>query len=76
MILHIGVTQETMESIGPNDTMNPIDIIKNRFRNTYTIVLTAHAHQVVFALEIYAHAGIMNIHALIHRYEICHVLDV
>ena len=28
MIPHIGVTQETIENIDPNDTMSPIDIIK------------------------------------------------
>ena len=28
MILHIGVTQESMKIIDPNDTMNPTDIIR------------------------------------------------
>ena len=43
---------------------------------TRVIVLTAHAHQVVFALEIDAQAGASNIHVLNHRYATCHVLDV
>ena len=41
-----------------------------------TIVLTSHAHQVVFALEIDAHAGATNIYELNHHYATCHVLDI
>ena len=47
-----------------------------RFWNNSRNRLTAHAHQVVFTLEIDAHVGVMNIQVLIHRYATCHVLFV
>ena len=43
---------------------------------THSIVLTAYAIQVVFALEIDVYVGVMHIHVLTHPYEPCHVLDV
>ena len=38
-----------------------------------TIVLTAHAHQVVFVSEIDVNVGVTNIHVLSHPYGTCHV---
>ena len=73
MILHIEVTQETMEITDPNDTKIPTGLIiaisqtaqdvliasrdtileaRTDFETTYGIVLTTHALQVTFALEI------------------------
>ena len=43
---------------------------------TRAIIMTSHAHQVVFASEIDAHDGITSIHVLTRPYAACHVLDV
>ena len=43
---------------------------------THAIIMTDHAHQVVFASEIDIHNRAMNIHGLIHPKAICHVLCV
>ena len=40
------------------------------------IIMTAHAHKVVFASEIDAHDGMTNIHLLPRPYAICLVSDV
>ena len=40
---------------------------------THPIVSTAHAHQVVFALEINVHVVVMNIPTLIYIYATCYI---
>ena len=45
-------------------------------KTIHAIILTGHAHQFVFALEIDVHIGITNTHVLTHLYATCHVLDV
>ena len=97
MTPHIGVTQDTIEIIDPNDAMIPTDaiqvfseiahdrLIASRDTSheaqtdsgaTHAIVWTAHAHQVIFALEIEAHMGVMNVHVLTHPCTTCHVSDL
>ena len=45
-------------------------------KTTRAIIMTAHAHQIVFTSEKNAHDGITNIHVLTHPYATCHVLDL
>ena len=79
------------DTIIPTDTIKTINetalerLINSRDTNreaqadsgaARAIVMTAHAHQVVFASEIDVRDGETNIHEQTHPYATCHVLDV
>ena len=71
----IKVIDETAHNllVVSRDTSQKVSVESlNNSRNS----LIDHALLIVFALKIYIHVAVMNIHVLIYPYKTCHVFDV